>query len=49
MGLSDLHVGKTAVGASFMTKDIVYPHIIGNDIGCGMALFSTQIKKQKLS
>lgn len=48
VGLPDLHVGKTPVGASFVTKDIIYPHIIGNDIGCGMALFSTGIKKAKL-
>jgi release factor H-coupled RctB family protein len=47
VGLPDLHVGKTPVGASFVTKDIIYPHIIGNDIGCGMALFSTGINKGK--
>lgn len=47
VGLPDLHVGKTPVGASFVTKDIIYPHIIGNDIGCGMALFSTGISKGK--
>ena len=47
VGLPDLHIGKTPVGASFITKDIIYPHIIGNDIGCGMALFSTGIKKSK--
>lgn len=47
VGLPDLHPGKTPVGASFVTKDIIYPHIIGNDIGCGMALFSTNIKKKK--
>ncbi|MCY6369342.1 RNA ligase RtcB family protein [Clostridium ganghwense] len=48
VGLPDLHVGKTPVGASFITKDIIYPHIIGNDIGCGMTLFSTGLKKDKL-
>lgn len=47
VGLPDLHVGKTPVGASFVTKDIIYPHIIGNDIGCGITLFSTGIKKSK--
>lgn len=47
VGLPDLHVGKTPVGASFVTKGIIYPHIIGNDIGCGMALFSTGINKGK--
>ncbi|MBF8983828.1 RNA ligase RtcB family protein [Lutibacter sp. B2] len=47
VGLPDLHLGKTPVGASFLTQDIIYPHIIGNDIGCGMALFSTGIRKSK--
>lgn len=47
VGLPDLHAGKTPVGASYMTKDIVYPHIIGNDIGCGIGLFSTGLKKSK--
>lgn len=47
VGLPDLHVGKTPVGASFITKDIIYPHIIGSDIGCGIAMFSTGIRKAK--
>lgn len=47
VGLPDLHPGKTPVGASFISKDIIYPHIAGNDIGCGMAMFSTGLKKQK--
>jgi release factor H-coupled RctB family protein len=47
VGLPDLHIGKTPVGASFVTKGIIYPHIVGNDIGCGMALFSTGINKGK--
>ncbi|MCT4595781.1 MAG: RNA ligase RtcB family protein [Anaeromicrobium sp.] len=48
VGLPDLHLGKTPVGASYLTKDIIYPHIIGNDIGCGMSLFSTGIRKRKI-
>jgi release factor H-coupled RctB family protein len=47
VGLPDLHIGKTPVGASFVTREIIYPHIVGNDIGCGMALFSTGINKGK--
>ncbi|MDP4142863.1 MAG: RNA ligase RtcB family protein [Bacillota bacterium] len=47
VGLPDLHPGKTPVGASFVSKDIIYPHIIGNDIGCGMSLFCTSITKKK--
>jgi release factor H-coupled RctB family protein len=47
VGLPDLHFGKTPVGASLVTKDIIYPHLIGNDVGCGMALFGTGISKGK--
>jgi release factor H-coupled RctB family protein len=47
VGMPDLHPGKTPVGASFVTKNIVYPHLIGNDIGCGMTLFSTGVNKKK--
>ncbi|GAA0181068.1 RNA ligase RtcB family protein [Clostridium sediminicola] len=47
VGMPDLHPGKTPVGASFVTKGIIYPHLIGNDIGCGMTLFSTGIKERK--
>lgn len=42
VGLPDLHPGKgTLVGAAFFTEGRIYPHIIGGDIGCGMALFKT--------
>lgn len=47
VGLPDLHVGKTPVGAAYMTKSVIYPHIVGNDIGCGMALFETGMKRTK--
>lgn len=41
----DLHAGKgSPVGMSAATTQIIYPHLVGNDIGCGMALFSTSIK-----
>lgn len=49
VGLPDLHLGKMPVGASFITKDIIYPHIVGNDIGCGMSLFNTNIKRSKFN
>lgn len=48
VGLPDLHAGKVPVGAAIVTEGIIYPHLIGNDIGCGMALFETGIKKTKL-
>lgn len=47
VGLPDLHAGKTPVGVAVISKNRIYPHIIGNDIGCGMGLFSTGIKKKK--
>lgn len=47
IGLPDLHPGKTPVGAVFITEGILYPHLIGNDIGCGMSLFITDVEKRK--
>jgi release factor H-coupled RctB family protein len=44
VGFPDLHPGRgTPVGAAFVTDDVIYPHIIGGDIGCGMALFKTDL------
>jgi len=48
VGLPDLHAGKTPVGLALMTENRIYPHIIGNDIGCGMALFKTGLEERKL-
>ena len=48
VGLPDLHPGKGhPIGAVFASKDIIYPYLIGNDIGCGMALFNTSLKSRK--
>jgi release factor H-coupled RctB family protein len=39
-----LHPGKgSPVGAVFVTEGVIYPHLIGGDIGCGMALFRTDL------
>jgi len=41
-GLPDLHPGKgIPVGAAFLSEKIIYPHLVGNDIGCGMGLWMT--------
>lgn len=48
IGLPDLHPGKTPVGAVFITEDMIYPSIVGSDIGCGMSLFQTSEEKRKL-
>jgi release factor H-coupled RctB family protein len=44
VGFPDLHPGKgSPVGAAFVTDGVIYPHLIGGDIGCGMALFQTDL------
>ena len=44
----DLHPGRgVPVGAAFLSEKIIYPALIGNDIGCGMTLFATGIKEHK--
>jgi release factor H-coupled RctB family protein len=49
VGFPDLHPGKGGpVGAAFVTGEIIYPHLIGGDIGCGMALFSTDLERRKV-
>ncbi|HZO83770.1 MAG TPA: RNA ligase RtcB family protein [Verrucomicrobiae bacterium] len=49
IGFPDLHPGKgTPVGAAFVTEDVIYPHLIGNDIGCGMGLWKTDLLRQKV-
>lgn len=44
VGLPDLHPGKGGpVGAAFLAEDVVYPSLVGSDIGCGMRLFATDL------
>ena len=46
-GFPDLHPGKgSPVGAAFVTDERIYPHLIGGDIGCGMALFATDLVRR---
>ena len=48
VGLPDLHPGKgTPIGAAFASEGVIYPHLIGGDIGCGMALFKTDLLRRK--
>ena len=47
VGLPDLHAGKSPVGIAAETEGILYPHLIGNDIGCGMGLFETNCSMRK--
>jgi len=47
VGFPDLHPGKgTPIGAAFVTEGEIYPHVIGGDIGCGMALFATDLVRR---
>lgn len=47
-GMPDLHQGKGhPIGASFISKDIFYPYLVGNDIGCGMSFFETDFLLKK--
>jgi release factor H-coupled RctB family protein len=40
VGFPDLHPGPgVPVGAAFVSDGVMYPHLAGNDIGCGMALW----------
>lgn len=42
VGLPDLHAGRgIAVGAAYWSPSRLYPHLVGGDIGCGMALWQT--------
>ena len=45
----DLHPGRgVPIGAAFLSENVIYPALIGNDIGCGMTLFDTGIPARKL-
>ena len=47
VGFPDLHPGKgSPVGAAFVTEGVIYPHVIGGDIGCGMGLFKTNLVRR---
>ncbi len=49
VGLPDLHPGNgSPVGAAFVSADVIYPHLIGTDIGCGMAWFETDLLRRKV-
>lgn len=48
VGLPDLHPGKGhPIGAAMVTSGVVYPHLVGGDIGCGMGLWQTDLKQKK--
>lgn len=49
VGLPELHPGKgIPVGAVFASENIFYPYLVGNDVGCGMGLWKTDLKRRKI-
>lgn len=49
VGLPDLHPGRGhPIGAAFFSQGYVYPHLVGNDIGCGMGLWQSDLPVRKL-
>ena len=48
-GMPDLHAGRGyPVGAAFFSDRHFYPALIGNNIGCGMAFWQTDLRAAKL-
>jgi release factor H-coupled RctB family protein len=47
VGLPDLHGGRSPVGLAVVTRERLYPYLIGGDIGCGMALWQTELPVRK--
>ncbi|HEY8377315.1 MAG TPA: RNA ligase RtcB family protein [Nannocystis sp.] len=48
VGMPDLHPGKgSPIGAAFLCEGRIYPHLVGSDIGCGMALLATDLPRRK--
>jgi release factor H-coupled RctB family protein len=48
VGMPDLHPGRgNPIGAVFASQGWVYPHLVGSDIGCGMALFGLEMRRHK--
>ena len=47
-GFPDLHPGKGGpVGAAMLSEGEFYPYLVGSDVGCGMALFDTDLDATK--
>jgi len=44
----DLHLGKYGPVGCAVLADRIYPQLVGNDIGCGMALFQLDLKPRKI-
>jgi release factor H-coupled RctB family protein len=43
--MPDLHPGKGAPIGAAMASRLLYPHLVGSDIGCGIAVFPIRLKR----
>ncbi|MFC6020052.1 RNA ligase RtcB family protein [Plantactinospora solaniradicis] len=43
--MPDLHPGKGAPIGAAMASTVLYPHLVGSDIGCGIAVFPVDLKR----
>src|SRR5262245_32052796 len=49
VGFPDLHPGKgSPVGAAYISERFIYPSLLGSDVGCGMALFKTDLVQRDI-
>lgn len=49
VGFPDLHPGKgIPVGAAFVSRRLFHPTLAGNDIGCAMSFWATDLPRRKL-
>ena len=49
IGMPDLHPGKgQPIGAAFISRNLIYPHLVGSDIGCGMGLWKIAATKRQV-
>ncbi len=49
VGLPDLHPGRGyPIGAACFSESLLYPALVGNDIGCGMSLYQTSVDARKV-
>jgi len=49
IGMPDLHPGNGyPIGSSVITNNIIYPPLIGTDIGCGMSFVKTSIPTKNI-
>jgi release factor H-coupled RctB family protein len=44
-GMPDLHPGKGAPIGAAMASTVLYPYLVGSDIGCGIAVFPLDLKR----